>query len=227
MARAKRPAKPRQVELPTELITSLFERGAPLLYPTDEACLAAVARGDKASFTTHFDSADQQHLDELLRAARNHGLVASERLVVLHDRELREVCVTRPGEAWRAELMALYWEARCFGASATLEYLKSRALGYTHEQASQWVEMTLHRTPRVGVPSLYLLLPFAAARAISAADGALPRIVDFPICFAGEYDLVLRRDALELLPSGFSIGRAAISRDALYQVIAYVSNCRA
>jgi hypothetical protein len=196
-----------------DLVQSLFEPGAPLLYRSTAEELAAVARGLKGICSVHRELEDAAGIASFIDDATKSGLTVSRRQRPLVDREFVELCATRPGEEVRAEVYAWVFEARAsgYGTSETSSYFRSRALGYSYEQAAQWIEMCRHRSPVHGSHVIYLLLPLGTAKQISAGKGSLVARRSFTIAWTPGESLVLRRDALTWLPRQFAIGRAAIS----------------
>ncbi len=204
------------------VIESLFERGAPL-YPSTDSELAAIARGDKGNCELHFRREHETEMARFTADAKRLGLSVTRREIPMPGEVVVELCATRPGEEWRAEVVSwvLNPEARHFAISERSTYLRSRAFGYSHAQAAAWTENCRHQTPVHGRDAVYLFPPLAAAERVSAAKGDLtlrePLAITLPQLYYGG----LRRNALDLLPKGFAIGRAAVARGALVHFFNY------
>lgn len=197
--------------LSPELIRSLFEQHQ-YLFATFSDELAAVVRGDKGCCVNH------QHqlpaIDSFIRQATSMGLSVQRRHAakLVDGRDIVELVATRPGEEWRAEVAAWYRAAAKHGPPSLRDmYMQSRMLGYSHEQAADFIKMRKHLTPvHLEVP-IYFLLPVNDAERIRSSGELW---TNRPIQMAALTIFMggLRRDALTLLPRDYMIGRSALKR---------------
>jgi hypothetical protein len=209
-----------------DLISQMLLPGRPPRYSSTEEELLAIREGVKPVSMFSFGSTICHEFINLIERTRTLGLRAmvTDRISSIKSlsKEAVVVYVSSDSEQWRAEALSIVWQSTLtFGMSDSTLYVQSRLLGYSHEDAEEWVHSRYTH-------SLFFLLTQKHRNEIVARKGRSLRLTQpdaskvFYICDA--FARMVPPTKMPVLESA-TLGRVRVSGETLNAVFNGVSPC--